>query len=96
MKLKAGTLDDFDDSMAKAMEHAFETIWLEQKGCALSEASRDDRRMLFAAVAQGVVKHLQTTASATFQVDVTVEHTGSSSTSVGEGTVALNTEGDLY
>lgn len=86
MKLKAGTMGDFDDSMAAAIEIAFERVWNERMGDPLSEQTRDDRRMMFVAIAQGVIRHLQDNSVDGFDVDV----------SDGEGTVTIETEGTLY
>lgn len=59
MPLKAGTSVDFADSLAAAIENALADEYQAAKGQALPSAGQVDRRMLFAAIAQGVVKHLQ-------------------------------------
>jgi hypothetical protein len=57
--LKAGTLADFASSMAAYMEKAMQNEWLAVKGTALPSGPGDeDRKILFAAVAQGVLKYL--------------------------------------
>jgi hypothetical protein len=123
MALKAGTLTDFNGSMAEAMEQALDAIWLARTGEHLPSATEQDRRLMFIAIAQGVVKHLKDHAGAAFDVAVSVEQTGtwvnsSGNTtsgghnhtvavtqdsgdsnkvrSTGEGTVSINTTGDLY
>jgi len=75
MKLKPGTQDDFEASMAASMEQAFERVWQERMKRTLPEDSRDDRRMLFIAIAQGVIRHLQENAADAFDVNVNVEQT---------------------
>lgn len=64
MVLKAGTMrgTDFAGSMAEAMEKAFEVEWRAVKKSALPTAGQEDRRLLFIAIAQGVVRHLKENA----------------------------------
>ena len=62
MGLKAGTQDNFAASMSEAMEHAFELVWEERMGTKLPAEFLEDRRMLFIAVAQGVIRHLRDNA----------------------------------
>ncbi|MGB5569704.1 MAG: hypothetical protein WBM81_10420, partial [Sedimenticolaceae bacterium] len=59
MPLKAGTVDDFNSSMAEAMEQALAQEYQKLKNEGLPDMGEDDRRMLFAAIAQGVVRHLK-------------------------------------
>ena len=62
MRLEAGTLtqiDAFTGSMAHAMEKAMEKEWRNVKGTPLPVAGREDLRLMFAAIAQGVVRHLK-------------------------------------
>ena len=73
MALKAGTLADFDNSMAEDMEDALKVLWLEKTGQALSSTGQDDRRLMFIAIAQGVVKHLKDNAGPAFDVSVNVD-----------------------
>lgn len=57
--LKAGTLDNFAGSLASYMEQAMQKEWQSVKGEPLPGGlGEDDRRILFAAVAQGVLKFL--------------------------------------
>ena len=86
MALKAGTLNDFDNSMAKAMEDALRALWLEETGQPLSDAAQTDRRLMFVAIAQGVVKHLKDNAASGFDVQVQAEQTGPWVTSSGSVT----------
>ena len=57
IKLKPGTIDDYQGSMAKAMEDAFKAIW---PGIMGTEAPKTDKhlKMMFIAISQGIVKHL--------------------------------------
>ena len=90
MKFKAGTMEDtmedFDDSMAAAIENAFERVWNERMGSQLPSETQEDRRMMFVAIAQGVIRHLKDNSEDGFDVDVPD----------GEGTVTIETEGTLY
>ncbi len=86
MELKAGRIGDFDNSMAAAIEKVFDQVWENRMGYPLPEQTRDDRRMMFVAIAQGVIKHLEVNSADGFDVNVVD----------GEGTVTINTTGDLY
>jgi hypothetical protein len=63
MTMHAGTVADFGGSMAEAIEQAFGAELLALKGTPLPEASRDERHMLFAAIAQGVLGYLHANQS---------------------------------
>jgi len=56
--LKAGTVDDFTSSLASYMDTAMKNEWLAVKGESLPEQGAADRQILFAAIAQGVMKFL--------------------------------------
>lgn len=57
--LKAGSFDDLADSMAGAIDAAMQEEWHAAKGQPLPEGlGREDRRILFAAVAKGVLRYL--------------------------------------
>ena len=76
MPLKAGTVDDFTSSMAESMELALAQEYQKLKNEALPDMGREDRRMLFAAIAQGVVRHLKDNLMA-FSIEVeTTQVTG--------------------
>lgn len=62
MLLKAGTINDYIDSMAAEMSAAFLAAWNDaiSDQPAPTEVS-SQMRLLFVAVAQGVVKHLYAT-----------------------------------
>ncbi len=68
--LKAGTLSDFDGSMAEAIEAVFDELWNGRHEQPLPGSTKDDRRMLYIAVAQGVISHLQEHAHDGFAVTV--------------------------
>jgi hypothetical protein len=72
MALKPGTVEDFNDSMAEAMENALAQEYQKLKGEGLPDVGEEDRRMLFTAIAQGVVRHLKNNLDA---FDVSVETT---------------------
>lgn len=59
MALKAGTVANFSSSLAEAMDNAFQQEWLALKGIPLPAQGQDDRRMLFAAIAQGLFVYLK-------------------------------------
>ncbi len=59
MAMKPGTVADFANSMAEAMETALAEEYQALKGEALPGAGEADRRMLLSAIAQGVVRHLR-------------------------------------
>jgi hypothetical protein len=57
----AYVLDDVAvaDSMAKAMEDAFDQLFATVKQSPLPEAGLQDRRLLFVAIARGVLQYLE-------------------------------------
>ena len=60
--LKAGHVhpeEDFNLSMAYEMDEAMKTEWHRVKGEDLSPMPSEDRRILFVAVARGVLRYLQ-------------------------------------
>ena len=54
-------LDDqaLQDSMAKAIDEAMADVYLKLKGKALPEEGKEDRRLLFVAIARGVLKYFE-------------------------------------
>lgn len=58
--LKAGTVDDFASSLAACIDQAMRNEWQARKGENLPESGPgvQDRQILFAAIAQGVLKFL--------------------------------------
>lgn len=59
MALKAGTVANFGDSLAEAMDNAMKSEWQAVKGVALPTQGQEDRRLLFAAIAQGIFVFLK-------------------------------------
>jgi hypothetical protein len=58
MSLRAGSIDSFGNTMASAIEDAFAAELWALKGITLPEGSQQERRMLFCAIAQGVLGYL--------------------------------------
>jgi hypothetical protein len=71
----AGSVSNFSDSMAEAMELAFQSEWDAVKDIPLGEAGEEDRKILFSAIAQGVIKHLQQHINDALQIEVRVTQT---------------------
>lgn len=71
MPLKAGTISDLSNSMAQAMEDAFVAAWPNVMGEQELPANRQQMRLMFVAVAQGVVQHLKDNPNA-FKVQVSL------------------------
>lgn len=59
MALKAGTVANFSSSLAEAMDNAMQQEWHALKGVSLPAQGQDDRRLLFAAIAQGLFIYLK-------------------------------------
>jgi hypothetical protein len=57
--LKGGTTTDFSGSMAEAIEKAMAKEWQAVKGTALPSAGGDDRKLLWAAIATGILNYLK-------------------------------------
>jgi hypothetical protein len=95
MALKAGTVADFEDSLAEAMEKAMEIAWPKVKGQPLPEVGQEDRRLLFVAIAQGILRYLQDNTDALIVHDVTVtQDAGNNVTSSNaSGTVTVTQDG---
>jgi hypothetical protein len=58
MALKAGTKADYGGSMAEAIENSFKEAWPTLMGDLPMPEGNDQSKLIFIAVAQGVVKHL--------------------------------------
>ena len=58
MGLKAGHVDDFDDSLAEAIEQAMKDEWQRAKDEPMPDTDPTDRRILFVAVARGLLAFL--------------------------------------
>jgi hypothetical protein len=70
MALEAGSITNFtNNSMAKAIEDAFLSEWPNAMGGQPVPAINDQMRLMFVAVAQGVINHLNANPDA-FKVTV--------------------------
>lgn len=78
--------------MTQAMEEALAAAWQEVKGTALPTAGREDRQLLFTAIAQGVVRHLKDQAGVALSIKVTAPPDHEISAEVDN----VLTEGVLY
>ncbi len=58
-KLKGGSSADFSNSMAESIEQAMDTEWRAVKGVALPSAGLEDRKILWAAIANGILNYLK-------------------------------------
>lgn len=90
--LKAGTTNSLANSMAADIENAFLAEWPKVMGDDQPvPAPSPEMRLLFVAVAQGVIRHLKDNAQAlevTVNDDVSHDHEGSVTT--------VNVDGTLY
>lgn len=69
VKLKAGSIDDFSGSMAKAMVNAFRAEWPKVMGeDSEPPEMTEEMKLLFVAIARGVVDHL-VAREAAFQLE---------------------------
>lgn len=95
MAIKAGTVADFGNSLAEAIEDALKAEYLNVKGEVLPDQGLEDRRMLLVAIAQGVTRYLKSNADAW---EISVETTlVNASNAEGSGTVDdIATTGTLY
>jgi hypothetical protein len=59
MALKAGTVGDYDGSMAAEIETAMKAQWEATKQFAFPPDGHEDRQILFCAIAQGVLSYLK-------------------------------------
>lgn len=73
MQYKPGSLSDYTDSMAEKIRIVFEKLWKEKHGADLPSETKDERRLLFVAIAQGVIQHLKNNALDAFDIEVNVE-----------------------
>lgn len=63
-QLYAGSFADFADSMALEIETAFSQLRVEKGKAPLDSQGEEERRMLFIAIARGVIRHLQSKQTA--------------------------------
>ena len=83
MPLKAGSVASIDgslaDSLAEAMENAMKMEWQAVKHVPLPGQGEQDRRLLFAAIAQGLFAFLKANED-TLMTSISLEDAGSSAT----------------
>lgn len=89
MALKPGSVSDFSNSMAAAMEQAFLDEWNTVKGEALPEAGEEERKILFAAVAQGLVSYLKDNINDALEIDVSVTQQSSNQVTSSSGSITV-------
>ena len=75
MALKAGSVADFGNSLAAAMEDAMQDEWQAVKGVPLPGQGEEDRRLLFVAIARGLFVYLKAHENE-FMVDITLREPG--------------------
>jgi len=63
MALKAGHVAAFSGSLAEAIENAMKAEWQAVKGEPMPDTDPKDRRILFVAIAQGVLGYLNAHAN---------------------------------
>ena len=93
MALKAGEVNDFTGSLAEAMENALKIEWAQVKGGTLPATGEEDRRLLFVAIAQSIVRYLSENAETSIEVHTVevTQKTGNNITSHGTlGTQTIN------
>lgn len=83
MALKAGSVSDFENSMASAMADAFAREWRVAMNNQPFPGMNSQTKLIFAAVAQGVVNYLKANHDA-FKVEVTGPVAGSFTGTVKE------------
>ena len=93
MALKAGTVSNFSNSMAAAIEQAFQTEWNTHKDIELGDAGEEDRKILFAAIAQGVVEYLSDNINSSLQIEVEVKQDNDNITSSNTSTTVTQQSG---
>lgn len=59
-ELKGGSVADFAGSMAEAIEQAMDKEWQTAKGTSLPADEDNARRLLFSAIASGILSYLKT------------------------------------
>ncbi|MBD0260133.1 MAG: hypothetical protein ICV83_30820 [Cytophagales bacterium] len=83
MALRAGTVNDFDNSMASKMAEAFAREWFVAMNEQPFPGMNDQTRLMFAAIAQGVVEYLKANPGA-FRVSVANSSAGTLNGAVTE------------
>lgn len=85
MALIPGTtanLSTFPGSLAEAIDNAMKAEWQAAKGVPLPNEGQDDRRLLFAAIAQGLFNYLRTNQNELIN-NITIDNSGSGGGSSG-------------
>ncbi len=92
MALKAGTVGDFDGSLAQAIEAAMQAAWPSVMGAGKAFQSNPQLKLLCVAVAQGVVRYLRDNPDA---FKVTVSDASGLGDESGQLT-SIETSGTIY
>jgi hypothetical protein len=74
-ELKPGHVNDFTNSMAEAIENALGSEYLLANGVVMPGGGESDRKLLFAAIAQGVLGYLKANQDA-FISTITLQAAG--------------------
>jgi len=84
-------LDDtaLQDTLAKAIEEEMADVFQKVKGISLPDVGKDDRRLLFVAIARGVLKYLEAHQHDVL-ASVTISHTTGPSVTHTVSNVDLN------
>jgi hypothetical protein len=94
MTLKAGTVGNFNSSMAEAMEQAFQDEWNTVKGEPLPAGGEEERKILFAAVAQGMLSYLRDNINGSLNIDIeATQDSGNQIDSTGASVNVTQTSG---
>lgn len=80
------------NDMAALMEEELRTIYPDFKGIPLPETGREDRRMMFLAIARGILRHLQQEVDDTL-ADITFENGSPVKKNVSEITLNITIPG---
>jgi hypothetical protein len=77
--LKGGTSADFSNSMAEAIEQAMDKEWQAVYGVALPSLGSDYRKILWVAIANGILNYLKTNQD-DILTSITLDSFGAAST----------------
>jgi hypothetical protein len=88
-------IDDtaIQDSMAKAMDDAMKDAYQKLKGSPLPDKGQEDRRMLFVAIAQGMLSYLRTHEN-DMVASMNVTPAGGPAVNLGVNTISANINTD--
>jgi hypothetical protein len=94
MALKSGSVSDFNESLAEAMEQAFLDEWIAVKGEPLPEGGEGDRKIFLVGIAQGMLSFLKGNIDGSLVIDVAVsQETGNQIGSTGTGVTVTQESG---